>query len=448
MFRWRRRDQGFEWRQYVRTTILVRRERRRERLDEARQAAAVRLKQAGREGLEASASGAARAADWLRHGLRAAGEGIAVAATRAARLPAHLARAAGPRLAPALRFLARAGAASGGVIAAAMGALATALRHPGVALSLGVVAAACVLAALAHLIIAGFDSSAALPIAIAATATILLLLARPWSEEGNTRLLARLPSRWQTLPRSSRLVAAATAGVLLLAAGGGAWWLTGGTKAPGAAIPGARTATASSSGTVSGRAVARSGDTLVISGSAIRLNGIEAPLEDQTCARKSGGQRWKCGHAATQALAAMVRGKSVSCELTRRSADTGAVGACRVDGKDLAAELVRRGHVFAAEGLFATYASHEGEARGNGSGLWAGEAERPADFRAKRWEEAKRVAPDGCPIKARVTAQGRIYLLPWTKAYDSAKVRSSRGERWFCSEAEAKAAGWHPARRS
>ena len=41
MFGWRKRNQGFEWRQYVRTTILVRRQQRREKLDEVRQAADV-----------------------------------------------------------------------------------------------------------------------------------------------------------------------------------------------------------------------------------------------------------------------------------------------------------------------------------------------------------------------------------------------------------------------
>ena len=35
MLGWRKRNDGFEWREYVRTTILVRRKHRRERVGEA-----------------------------------------------------------------------------------------------------------------------------------------------------------------------------------------------------------------------------------------------------------------------------------------------------------------------------------------------------------------------------------------------------------------------------
>jgi hypothetical protein len=34
MFGWRKRNDGFEWREYVRTTILVRRRNRRDRVGE------------------------------------------------------------------------------------------------------------------------------------------------------------------------------------------------------------------------------------------------------------------------------------------------------------------------------------------------------------------------------------------------------------------------------
>ena len=57
MFGWFRRQDGFEWRNYVRTTILIRREKRRQKLDEARLAALDGLKDAGRKGAEIGASG-------------------------------------------------------------------------------------------------------------------------------------------------------------------------------------------------------------------------------------------------------------------------------------------------------------------------------------------------------------------------------------------------------
>jgi hypothetical protein len=35
--------------------------------------------------------------------------------------------------------------------------------------------------------------------------------------------------------------------------------------------------------------------------------------------------------------------------------------------------------------------------------------------------------------------------MPWSPWYARVKIDESRGERWFCSEAEALAAGWRPA---
>lgn len=57
MLRWWKKNEGFEWREYVRTTILVRRKKRREKVVEAKKAAMAGLKQAGKSGAEAGASG-------------------------------------------------------------------------------------------------------------------------------------------------------------------------------------------------------------------------------------------------------------------------------------------------------------------------------------------------------------------------------------------------------
>jgi hypothetical protein len=45
---WRKKQDGFEWREYVRTTILVRRNERRQKVEDAKQAAIFGVKQAGR----------------------------------------------------------------------------------------------------------------------------------------------------------------------------------------------------------------------------------------------------------------------------------------------------------------------------------------------------------------------------------------------------------------
>ncbi|WP_445081443.1 sunset domain-containing protein [Paracoccus versutus] len=40
----------------------------------------------------------------------------------------------------------------------------------------------------------------------------------------------------------------------------------------------------------------------------------------------------------------------------------------------------------------------------------------------------------------------RIYHTPWSPAHAKTRIDESRGERWFCDEAEAIAAGWRAAR--
>jgi len=56
--------------------------------------------------------------------------------------------------------------------------------------------------------------------------------------------------------------------------------------------------------------------------------------------------------------------------------------------------------------------------------------------------------PGNYPIKGNINAKGeKIYHAPWSKHYAATKIDTSKGERWFCSEAEAKAAGWRAAYR-
>lgn len=53
----------------------------------------------------------------------------------------------------------------------------------------------------------------------------------------------------------------------------------------------------------------------------------------------------------------------------------------------------------------------------------------------------------GCDIKGNISASGeRIYHVPGQRYYDATVVWPLRGERWFCSEAEARAAGWRRAK--
>ncbi|KIP97637.1 hypothetical protein RU07_23815 [Agrobacterium tumefaciens] len=54
-----------------------------------------------------------------------------------------------------------------------------------------------------------------------------------------------------------------------------------------------------------------------------------------------------------------------------------------------------------------------------------------------------------CNIKGNVSinSQERIYHVPGQLDYASTTIRTEYGERWFCSEADARAAGWRKAGR-
>ncbi len=48
-----------------------------------------------------------------------------------------------------------------------------------------------------------------------------------------------------------------------------------------------------------------------------------------------------------------------------------------------------------------------------------------------------------CNIKGNVnTRSERIYHVPGQEYYDKTNIVAAHGERWFCSEEEARAAGW------
>ena len=56
--------------------------------------------------------------------------------------------------------------------------------------------------------------------------------------------------------------------------------------------------------------------------------------------------------------------------------------------------------------------------------------------------------PGSCPIKGNISSEGeRIYHVPGGKYYYLTRISRAKGERWFCTEAEARAAGWRRSRR-
>lgn len=195
---------------------------------------------------------------------------------------------------------------------------------------------------------------------------------------------------------------------------------------------------------IEGPAVAVDGDTLDIAGTRIRLEGIDAPEMAQACKRAS-GEDWACGREAQQVLTAIIRNKTIACDQRGTDKYKRILGVCFADGEDINAFMVETGYARAFVKYSQSYVANEAAARTAGAGIWQGESEAPWDYRHNRWQTADVTAPSGCAIKGNVSRNGQIYHLPRMPWYDKVKVDVRRGERWFCSEDEARAAGWRPA---
>ena len=55
---------------------------------------------------------------------------------------------------------------------------------------------------------------------------------------------------------------------------------------------------------------------------------------------------------------------------------------------------------------------------------------------------------NSCKIKGNISYNWweKIYHIPWCPNYNQTKIDASRWERWFCTEAEARAAWWRKAK--
>jgi endonuclease YncB( thermonuclease family) len=122
------------------------------------------------------------------------------------------------------------------------------------------------------------------------------------------------------------------------------------------------------------------GDTIVISGTHIRLVGIDAPEMRQICWRGD-GRAWACGLAAKDRLAAKIGGQPVTCEDQGLDRYGRTLGRCRLGDIDLQAWLVREGLAVSFRRYSHAYDRDEENAKFARIGLWSGGFDLPADWR-------------------------------------------------------------------
>ena len=187
------------------------------------------------------------------------------------------------------------------------------------------------------------------------------------------------------------------------------------------------------------------GDTLEMDGTIYRLNGIDAPEHGQRCGD------WDCGSEATRTLARLVNGADVVCDPIEKDGYGRIIATCHADGRDLSAAMVDKGLAWAFLRYSDVYAADELVSKEKAEGIFSGTYIPPWEFRELRWKSAEaeeQSAPEGCPIKGNISVSSgdKIYHVPWSPWYSRTYVNTAKGERWFCTEAEAVAAGWRAPR--
>ena len=130
---------------------------------------------------------------------------------------------------------------------------------------------------------------------------------------------------------------------------------------------------------------------------------------------------------------------------------------CSAAGEDLNAWMVRQGWALAYRHYSTAYVSDEDAAHLAGVGIWRGTFEAPWDWRHGQHTVApaaaqpqppptappSQPAANQCLIKGNISGKGeRIYHVPGGQYYEATVINTARGERWFCTELEAVAAGW------
>ncbi len=193
----------------------------------------------------------------------------------------------------------------------------------------------------------------------------------------------------------------------------------------------------------------KDGDSLYIWNSEIRLLDIDAFEYSQNCTTNN--REYACGEESTNALKELVLNKEVTCSGTTVDRYERLLATCFIGEKNINESMVASGWAINYNNGVVYIAAQKSAELGK-RGVWAGQFIDPSIYRKQNSQDARaeqkfsfsKGGDSQCIIKGNINSSGeKIYHTPWgSKNYNRTKVSVKEGERWFCSEAEALAAGW------
>lgn len=236
----------------------------------------------------------------------------------------------------------------------------------------------------------------------------------------------------------------------------------------------------------------------VIDGDGARLRLDSGPIEVRLYGIDAPELRAPRGREARQALEKILARRSVEVVPVSQDQYERMVAVLLVDGQSAGELMLERGHAWAYRQHLGQvegderYCQLEAEARTARRGLWsqppqswlppwswrarergqrfrlrdyssetAADCQATVDAARRKRRAARPTEPaadtgavglqplpdESCRIKGNINRQGdKIYHLSGSASYDSTVIDTTRGERWFCSEEEARTAGWRAPR--
>ena len=133
---------------------------------------------------------------------------------------------------------------------------------------------------------------------------------------------------------------------------------------------------------IKGKAKVIDGDTIHIGNNKIRLHGIDAPEQKQTCNFE--GNEWNCGKDATFFLSNLINKQSVSCRVNDIDQYKRLVAVCFIDNVNINQQMVISGWAIAYRFYSKDFIKEEEIAKKNKVGIWRGTFEEPYIYRKNK----------------------------------------------------------------